>query len=133
MGVSVVPPFFSDHWLPPKGLARNGTMVDTTERLQVLLAQEVAIYQTSDYLARMQTGAQQVVATAKAVDRHSSFSEATTSPKKRKCFDDDEEVAVDRSPSATACRGTGEDSGTSSTMINKHWREKICEWAYQGE
>lgn len=103
-------------------------MVDATERLQVLLSQEEAVYKTSDYLVRMNAKQQQ-----SETRRSSSTSpNAPNTPKKRKTCDDDlsrEELsyAVSDAP-----EGRFEDDGSASTQINKHWREKICEWAYQG-
>jgi septum formation topological specificity factor MinE len=85
-------------------------MVDASERLQVLLSQEASIYRTSDYLARMQLQAKM------------DDTSANDSPsKKRKSIDED----------VQSSHSNG--NGTSSTTINKHWREKICEWAYQGK
>ncbi|KAG7355418.1 cyclin-like protein [Nitzschia inconspicua] len=106
-------------------------MVDASERLQILLTQEEVIYKTSDYLARMNL---------ESVHRCSaSFSSSSsTSPKKRKsCEDDvyeDEQESSSSSCVSPRCRDNdqvGDEEGTTSTQINKHWREKICEWAYQ--
>lgn len=97
-------------------------MVDASERLQVLLSQEEVIYKTSDYLARMQS--------QQTSDATTSSSSSSNSPKKRKSCEDDQQRS-----SAAAHAGAGDDGdedGTSSSQINKHWREKICEWAYQG-
>ena len=88
-------------------------MVDATERLKVLLTQETDFYKTSDYLPRMQS-------LAKRNER--PFDDAIPpSPKKRKAEGCKEEEEPTRAEMAV------------STTINKHWREKICEWAYQGE
>jgi hypothetical protein len=107
-------------------------MVDASERLHILLSQEKIIYQTSDYLTRMHSQAQYHHATS-AMDtsnKCSPSSSPSTSPKKRKSYDDDVNV-VDQ-PSRATHNSAGDDEG-SSTQINKHWREKICEWAYQGK
>lgn len=91
-------------------------MVDATERLKVLLTQENDFYMTSDYLPRMQN-------LAKRNERPFGTSEDDAippSPKKRKAEDCKEEEPT-RSEMAV------------SNTINKHWREKICEWAYQGK
>jgi hypothetical protein len=100
--------------------------VDANERLQVLLSQEEAVYKTSDYLVRM-NGKQQQSETGR------SFSSPNTpnTPKKRKSCDDDL-YAEEQSSLSNAPEGRVEDDGSASTQINKHWREKICEWAYQG-
>ena len=90
-------------------------MVDASERLQVLLSQEASIYKTTDYLSRMQLQAK-MEAGGSTVDSPS---------KKRKSIDGE---TVHKSSPSVASDG----DGTSSTTINKHWREKICEWAYQG-
>ena len=101
-------------------------MVDASERLQVLLVQEEAIYKTSDYLARLQ-------APTTMLDVNSS------SPKKRKSWDDGDngDCAEQSSTAGSADEdvrppNAAGSEGSSSTQINKHWREKICEWAYQG-
>eukprot|EP00529_Nitzschia_sp_RCC80_P020426 CAMPEP_0113485152 /NCGR_PEP_ID=MMETSP0014_2-20120614/24336_1 /TAXON_ID=2857 /ORGANISM="Nitzschia sp." /LENGTH=408 /DNA_ID=CAMNT_0000378789 /DNA_START=66 /DNA_END=1292 /DNA_ORIENTATION=- /assembly_acc=CAM_ASM_000159 len=74
-----------------------------------------------------------------------------SSPKKRKSSCDDDEI--DLGTATTAAAATAEQRGPSSerdgrqagqsaapgaesatsnsSLINKHWREKICEWAYQ--
>ena len=108
-------------------------MVDASERLQVLLSQEEVIYKTSDYLARMQSQALQH--DSRVMDTTisgSSSSSSSTSPKKRKSCDDDVCVG-EQQPIARKDGSADDDDGTSSTQINKHWREKICEWAYQGK
>jgi len=144
-------------------------MVDAGERLQVLLTQEATIYQTSDYLTRMQGAAkvQEIrleqaaanVATAKQQCLSSSSpgeSSPPSSPNKRKSWDDLTSVEESSSSSAqhteqcrrtaaTTCASSASSTGTctggagsvgssstsTSSQINKHWREKICEWAYQ--
>ena len=88
---------------------------------------------------------------------HSSRSGATSSspssPKKRKSSSwDDDEVDIDATTNASTEQrgpsserggrqghrggqptGTAESTSSNSSLINKHWREKICEWAYQGK
>jgi hypothetical protein len=94
-------------------------MVDATERLTVLLTQEKEFYGSSDYLARMQVMVQNSLRpSGEALDIDGS----APSPKKRKSEDGSHADAV--SSSST--------DGSSASVINKHWREKICEWAYQG-
>jgi hypothetical protein len=95
-------------------------MVDATERLTVLLTQEKQFYGTSDYLARMQGMAQDSLrpSSGEALDADGS---APPSPKKRKSEDGS------HADSASSSSTDG-----SASVINKHWREKICEWAYQG-
>jgi hypothetical protein len=108
-------------------------MLDASERLQVLLSQEEVVYKTSDYLAKMNTQAQQQLNGACDTTRSISPS-SSTSPKKRKSCDDGDVCADEQSPPSTrSSPGDDDDEGTSSTQINKHWREKICEWAYQGK
>lgn len=102
----------------------GSNMVDTTERLQVLLSQEEAVYKTSDYLVRMNRKQQQP-------ETGRSCSSSPNTPKKRKSCDDDL-YAEEQSSLSNAPEGRVEDDGSASTQINKHWREKICEWAYQG-
>jgi hypothetical protein len=109
-------------------------MVDASERLQVLLTQEERIYKTSDYLTRLQS--------PNYDDCRSMFTPTSSpsSPKKRKSLDggimdgEDQEESTERqchsaAAAATDCEGS---EGSATSQINKHWREKICEWAYQG-
>ena len=122
-------------------------MVDAGERLQVLLRQEATNYQTCDYLSRMQglVKAQENFLEAVSEAGHESSSSDPSSPKKRKSWEDLTSVSQsDASQHTEQCRRTasttcassagGASVGSSSTtsQINKHWREKICEWAYQG-
>ena len=104
-------------------------MVDAAERLQVLLTQEENIYKTSDYLTRMQQASQSLsLATTASRDDEPSPS------KKRKSWSSLEDAAQQSSGSGNIESSSGIDNDESSaTQINKHWREKICEWAYQGE
>jgi hypothetical protein len=148
-------------------------MVDAGERLQVLLMQEATIYQTSDYLTRMQKDLEigsfdQVAADVAAAlaekqqqkqQQRQQIQSSPSSPKKRKSWDDLTSVEESlpgcashkeqcRRTAATTCAssaastsagaveggsvpGDGSSAGSTS-QINKHWREKICEWAYQG-
>ena len=121
------------------------TMVDAGERLQVLLTQEATNYQTCDYLSRMQGTAkaqETVIEPASTADQYSS---EPSSPKKRKSLGDLTSIDHADSQHTEQCRRTASttcassaggasvgSSSTSSSQINKHWREKICEWAYQG-
>jgi hypothetical protein len=102
------------------------TIMQDAVELHVLLTQEKLVYETSDYLAKIHCQGQIHVISVK--DTSSSSSQ---SPKKRKSYDDDVDV-VDQSGSVVNNNSHEDDEGTSSTQINKHWREKICEWAYQG-
>jgi hypothetical protein len=118
------------------------TMVDASERLQVLLTQEATFYQTSDYLTRMQSEPEQSSEPTPMFSSSSSDTEATSPNKKRKsllCANEDMD-SLDRSPESPKAPkriNSGAVSTTSSegssSQINKHWREKICEWAYQGK
>lgn len=92
-------------------------MVDALERVTVLLTQEHDFYQTSDYLTRMQAMARSgTTPSGELLD-----GSAPPSPKKRK--------SEDGSSSDVSSAECSESS--SASVINKHWREKICEWAYQ--
>ena len=97
-------------------------MVDAIERLTVLLTQEDASYKTLDYLSRLRQVAKDDLAEEGELmdDGRSS----PPSPKKRK-GDDGEYTEL--TAEGERCRGS------SPSVINKHWREKICEWAYQGK
>eukprot|EP00980_Cylindrotheca_fusiformis_P014373 scaffold3827_cov179-Cylindrotheca_fusiformis.AAC.37 len=93
-------------------------MVDATERLAVLLNLETDFYDTSDYLDRMQQMAQEASRPSSGIDCDGSF---PPSPKKRKSEDGSQAEAVSSSAS----------EASTGSVINKQWREKICEWAYQ--
>jgi hypothetical protein len=98
-------------------------MVDAAERLEVLLKQETSHYLTFDYLSRMRSDP-----TAGKRDAAASGS------KKRKSLFDEE--ANNSKASPTASNGTGVNAGcdeSAASQISKQWREKICEWAYQGK
>mmetsp|Transcript_26188 Transcript_26188/g.46170 ORF Transcript_26188/g.46170 Transcript_26188/m.46170 type:complete len:150 (-) Transcript_26188:976-1425(-) len=117
-------------------------MVDASERLQVLLSQEESIYKTTDYLARIHAQMQQPAVALGTLDpavasAAQARSVSSSSPKKRKSSWDDEDNSGEQSspPAGQQCASADDAAGTegsSSTQINKHWREKICEWAYQG-
>ena len=132
-------------------------MVDGGERLQVLLTQEANNYQTCDYLSRMQGLArahEAAIEAAAAAEQQCSYSSTNpsepSSPKKRKSWDDltsaeeseSQHTEQCRRTTATTCAsssgsgsvsvGSSSTTSTSTSQINKHWREKICEWAYQG-
>jgi hypothetical protein len=98
------------------------SMVDAVERLSVLLTQEDVSYRTLDYLGRLRHLANDELALAG--EPMDSDGASPPSPKKRK-GDDGEYTEV--TSQGVRCRGP------SASVINKHWREKICEWAYQGE
>ena len=98
-------------------------MVDASERLQALLTQEDANYRTTDYLTRMQMGENPLEndnATPTKLD-------GSSPTKKRKSWSSLEDAAQQGAESTC-----GSD-GSSTSQINKHWREKICAWAYQGK
>jgi hypothetical protein len=100
-------------------------MVDACERLLVLLTQEERIYKTSDYLTRLQV---------LELDESTPTS-SPSSPKKRKSLENHgmDEGDQEDSPERRCQTGaSGSSEGSSASQINKHWREKICEWAYQG-
>jgi hypothetical protein len=120
-------------------------MVDAGERLQVLLRQEAMNYQTCDYLSRMQglAKAEETVIEAATTADHQCSSDPS-SPKKRKSWEDLTSVNQSESQHTEQCRRTASttcaisagaasvgSSSSSTSQINKHWREKICEWAYQ--
>lgn len=116
-------------------------MVDASERLQVLLRQE-STYQASDYLTRMrlQAEGEDVMDFPEEEDLHEETS-SSGSKKRSTCSSSLPESPKPpkrlNSGSTGAGRTTGNDSSASasasSNQINKHWREKICEWAYQGK
>jgi len=124
-------------------------MVDAGERLQVLLRQETRNYPTCDYLSRMQGIAKAQETVLEAASSADQFSSDPSTPKKRKSWGDLTSIrSVDQTDSqhTEQCRRTAStasapassaggasvgSSSTSTSQINKHWREKICEWAYQ--
>ena len=103
-------------------------MVDASERLQVLLRQEATIYMTSDYLSRMQKGKPQDVEQLEPSPEDNASSPGSPN-KKRKSLSSHNGSC----PSDPAPPGQSSADGSSNSQINKHWREKICEWAYQGK
>lgn len=129
--------------------------MDASERLQVLLSQEARVYGTTDYMARLQRKQEEEAkpaadmaweayhSTHPSSSGSASASSSASSPKKRKSWDEDEVEEEARGPaghdgrvknggSTAAAPGGTDGNSTTSTLINKHWREKICEWAYQG-
>ncbi|CAJ1892866.1 unnamed protein product [Cylindrotheca closterium] len=95
-------------------------MVDAVERLNVLLTQEDVSYRTLDYLGRLRHLANEELASAgEPMDSDAS---SPPSPKKRKGADGE---YTEVNAQGERCRGPP------TSVINKHWREKICEWAYQ--
>jgi hypothetical protein len=132
-------PLFYGSSLRPRHL--SATMVDAAERLQVLLTQEATFYATSDYLGRMQAAP---VAPLLVTPKNVSNAQEELQPgsKKRKSLGSTEHESGHSSDSSTM-PGPGKRTHTetsqvqssegSSSQINKHWREKICEWAYQGK
>eukprot|EP00531_Pseudo-nitzschia_arenysensis_P012343 CAMPEP_0116133766 /NCGR_PEP_ID=MMETSP0329-20121206/10283_1 /TAXON_ID=697910 /ORGANISM="Pseudo-nitzschia arenysensis, Strain B593" /LENGTH=392 /DNA_ID=CAMNT_0003628423 /DNA_START=122 /DNA_END=1300 /DNA_ORIENTATION=- len=121
-------------------------MVDAGERLQVLLTQEATNYQTCDYLSRMQglAKAQESVLEAASDVGQQSQVDPSSSPKKRKSWGDLSSADGSDSQNTESCRRTASttcassagaasvaSSSSGTSQINKHWREKICEWAYQ--
>jgi hypothetical protein len=114
-------------------------MVDASERLLVLLTQEATFYRTSDYLTRMQSEPEQSSKPTPMLSSSCSDTEVSPSKKRKSllCENDDMD-SLDSSPESPPKRlNSGAASTTSSegssSQINKHWREKICEWAYQGK
>eukprot|EP00536_Pseudo-nitzschia_multiseries_P016769 jgi/Psemu1/263870/estExt_Genewise1Plus.C_12270001 len=96
-------------------------------------------------IARAQEAAiESVAVTEQQCSYSSKDSSDPSSPKKRKSWDDLTSAEESEShhsdqpgrTTATKCRNTAGSgsvgsSSSSSSQINKHWREKICEWAYQ--
>lgn len=104
-------------------------MVDPRERLQVLLKQESTIYGTTDYLAKMQ-------AESRSLGSMSSDPSGKSSPgtpnKKRKSLATIQDAECDIPPPGQAHSEMKNEAAVSAnSQINKYWREKICEWAYQ--
>ena len=109
-------------------------MVDASESLPLLLNQEETIYRTSDYLARMQRETTSVDASAFVhVDNRNGWSLPESSSKKQKSLSSFGVTATGSTLRNEACEpGQSRDSLTNS-QFNKHWREKICQWAYHGK
>jgi len=104
-------------------------MVDATERLQVLLLQEATIYRTSDYLTRILKDAA-IEASLGASSVSDDCGSCPESPsKKRKSQDSSAQSDV----AQTNPHYNTKSDESSYSGINTHWREKICEWAYQGK
>jgi hypothetical protein len=120
-------------------------MVDALERLQVLLTQETTHYFTSDYLNRRP----EQTSSSNPTESSISTSNTSSNPKKRKSlltnhgehsistFSPCESSAS--SPNrhsaglASKAGSSQEVSSSSSAGMNKQWREKICEWSYEGK
>ena len=105
--------------------------VTCTERLQVLLAQDATHYRTTDYLSRMQ-------ADRDAADQRDQDASLPGS-KRRKSTANTNDLPSSSNPdnngesSSSNGSSCNSSASASSSHINKHWREKICEWAYQGK
>ena len=82
-------------------------MVDLIERIDTLLQQEVAGYRTVDYLSPEFQN--------KLLDRFSATSDPV------------------RVPAKSSLSTVSSTSSSSSSGISEQWREKICEWSYQGK
>ena len=96
-------------------------MVDATERLTVLLTEENDFYLTSDYLSRMQMQARAKRAASTTDSKDGDEPVPPPSPKKRKSEEGTQPIGAASTTS----------DGSSASIINMHWREKICEWQYQ--
>lgn len=84
--------------------------ISAIERLEALLTQESTVYQTTDYLAKMQQHLTAVL---------ESQAEGSSNSKKRKSL----------ASTLSSCRI---DSGRRTNhVVNRKWRERICEWYYQ--
>jgi hypothetical protein len=117
-------------------------MVDDylSDRFQVLLAQECTTYMTSDYLAEKRFEEENVVAVLSNDHNHGSSSVRGT--KKRRllpCTSPQQTnntfrslEGVSNSTNVYAIAGTTDDEEYESRR-RKFWREKMCEWAYQGK
>jgi hypothetical protein len=108
-------------------------MVDETEqRVEVLLKQEASHYLTCDYLSSTTTR------THHSDTLLAGNGEASVpNSKKRKSpsyFEDKNRQEV--APPLRVVVGIvppSEHGGSAESQIKKQWREKICEWAYQGK
>jgi hypothetical protein len=111
---------------------------DSSDRLQVLLAQECTSYMTRDYLITRET--------VEAIDDDSSYEPSTSSrpgTKKRKFLPVTPQISGRECNSQmknTSKKYKGDTLGVqaSDDQVHelrrmKHWREKMCEWAYQGK
>ena len=94
-------------------------MIDAAERLEVLLKQEEDHYLTSDYLSKIHL---------KDVDDERDEPVSPSSNKKRKALSG----TVDNL-NETPLSNPAHPEESATSQINKQWREKICEWAYQGK
>ena len=96
-------------------------MVDVSERLDVLLTQEECIYKTSDYLARLTRARETEELKEKDAKLFEEEAFSTPIPKKRKCL------------SGKVLDCSFDDDSSSSDQLSMLWREKICQWAYEGK
>ena len=97
-------------------------MVDVSERLDVLLTQEECIYKTSDYLARKTRARETEELKEKDAKLFEEEAFSTPTSKKRKCL----------SGKVLDC-SFDDDDPSSSDQLSMLWREKICQWAYEGK
>jgi hypothetical protein len=94
-------------------------MVDVGEQLQVLLSQEEYVYQTSDYITRMQAEAEADEASIQADQEYHHMDQCrrtatTTSPTARSTTTRRTSTTISGSTSSSS-------SSSSSSCINKNW------------
>ena len=109
----------------------GNTMVDVLERFQVLLQKEESIYKTSDYLAMIDERKRNVLVPVNTNQISPPCS------KRRKCtMDKGQEDQHLRRAGKENCgypNNHGNHSSLDSIQFYKHYREKMCEWAYRGK
>jgi hypothetical protein len=115
-------------------------MDDASERLQVLLSQECTTYKTSDYLTNIHETEEVGSAAVPTSDSHSHVS-SQCGTKKRKMLPNGDGNCIHRGTASSSLETMGNDEQVHSShdekeheelRRRKHWREKMCEWAYQG-
>ena len=99
-------------------------MVDVTDRLNVLLKLEVNRYRTYDYLPR-HVHHPFVSSEGYGCDSRKKHNSSSTHH-----HNSSSAIAAKALPEVTTGYGASYDA---SNMMNERWREKICEWAYQGK
>jgi hypothetical protein len=127
-------------------------MVDALDRLQVLLTQEATHYVTLDYLNRWPKQTSSSPRNPTSASAVSSISNSNTSPNSKKrrksllanndkhfistfytCDSNESSPKRHKNGSAFTADSGQKGPSSSSESMNKHWRENICEWSYQGK
>ena len=115
-------------------------MIDLLDRLRVIQAKEATIYETVDYLFRLASLAENDLGSVReSFEISDRLRDLRSNCRKRvssSCSIERDHASF--SGGKRPKRDVSDDSSIlghelSEDFINKHWREKICEWWYRGE